>query len=91
MIQKLMSHGYGPLVIEVGGEGKGEELTGGLAHLPVALWMSIFYDNVYSESCMNDIIKLYNYIWQVHLKQLVTSIVSQHHNLFNYHGCLHSH
>ena len=47
-----MSHGYGPLVVEGGGEGKGEELTGGLAHLPVALWMSIFYDNVYSKSCM---------------------------------------
>ena len=47
-----------------GGEGKGEELTGGLAQLPVALWiLSIFYDNVHSESCMNVIIKLYNYIW----------------------------
>ena len=56
MIQRLMSHGYGPLVVEGGGEGKGEELIGGLVHLPVAVWMSIFNDNVYSESCMNVII-----------------------------------
>lgn len=25
--------------------------------------------------------------WQIDVKQLVTSLVSQHHQLFNYHGC----